>query len=82
MACEVDGENGVIFGGNHAANLNVKFNDGRIRNCHPGWRMKVFDRNGDIFYKSYRDETAIWAAAWKAAKAHNAKLTGRDNDDK
>jgi hypothetical protein len=52
MACEVDGESGVIFGGNHAANLNVKFNDGRVRNCHPGWRMKVFNGNGDIYYKS------------------------------
>ena len=27
------------------------------------------------FDKSYRDETSVWAAAWKSAKTHNAKLT-------
>lgn len=28
------------------------------------------------FDKSYRDETAIWAAAWKAAKTHNTEAKG------
>lgn len=28
------------------------------------------------FDRDLRDETAIWAAAWKAAKTHNAKVTG------
>lgn len=52
IACEVDGEQGVIWGGNHSANFNVKFPDGRIRNCHPGWRMKVFDGDGGVLYES------------------------------
>lgn len=36
--------------------------------------MAAFERyyGQSWFDKSYRDETAIWAAAWKAAKTHNA----------
>jgi len=51
--CEVDGERGVIWGGNHAANFNVKFDaDGRVRNCHPGWRMKIMNGDGDVLHQS------------------------------
>ena len=39
--CTVDGEYGVIWGGNSSANFNVKFTDGRIRNCHPGYKMRI-----------------------------------------
>lgn len=52
VRCEVDGEVGVIWGGNSAANFNVKFEDGRIRNCHPGWRMKIFSDDGEILHAS------------------------------
>lgn len=48
--CHVDGEDGQIVGGNHAANFNVKFPDGRIRNCHPHWRFQIFTPNGDLYY--------------------------------
>lgn len=42
--CTVDGDDGVIFGGNTSANFNVKFDsDGRVRNCHPYWKMKIYD---------------------------------------
>lgn len=50
--CEVDGEIGVIWGGNPADNLDVRFNDGRIRSCHPGWRMKILNDNGGVLYES------------------------------
>lgn len=50
--CEVDGKRGVIWGGNHSANFNVKFDDGHIGNCHPGWRMKIMNEDGDILHQS------------------------------
>ena len=51
--CEVDGKRGVIWGGNHSANFNVKFDDGgRIGNCHPGWRMKIMTGDGEILHQS------------------------------
>jgi hypothetical protein len=54
--CEVSGEYGRIWGGNHAANFNVKFDkDGRISNCHPYWKMKIFNKDGSILYE-YKDE--------------------------
>jgi len=49
--CEVDGRKGRIWGGNSSANFNVKFDDdGSIRNCHPYWRMKIFNKSGDVLY--------------------------------
>ena len=40
--CIVDGCKGVIVGGNHAANFNVKFEDtGQILNCHPEWKFTI-----------------------------------------
>lgn len=51
--CEVDGNKGVIWGGNHAANFNVKFDaDGRVNNCHPDWRMKITSASGDVIHDS------------------------------
>ncbi len=49
--CEVVGERGRIWGGNSSANFNVKFDsDGRIRNCHPYWKMKIFNKDGSVLY--------------------------------
>ena len=54
-ACSVSGEAGRIWGGNGSANFNVKFDsDGRIRNCHPYWKMKIFDKGGSVIYE-YKD---------------------------
>jgi len=52
MRCEVDGRKGTIEGGNGSANFNVQF-DGidAIRNCHPEWRMTVFNDDGSILYR-------------------------------
>jgi hypothetical protein len=51
--CEVDGMRGKIWGGNRSCNFNVKFDDGgRISNCHPGWRMKIMNEDGDVLYQS------------------------------
>lgn len=51
--CEVDGEQGKVWGGNSAANLNVLF-DGEKRpaNCHPNFRMKIFNDSGEVIYAS------------------------------
>ena len=52
IPCEVDGKKGRIWGGNHAANFNVKFDDdGRIINCHPYWKMKIFNKDGSLLYE-------------------------------
>lgn len=52
MICEVDGELGKIIGGNSSANFNVQFDDDkRIRNCHPYWKMKIFDDVGNLYYQ-------------------------------
>jgi len=50
-SCEVDGKNGSIVGGNSSANFNVKFADGKIMNCHPYWKMKIFDHEDGILYE-------------------------------
>jgi len=50
--CEVDGSKGFVFGGNSSANLNVKFENGQILNCHPYWRFKVWDFKGNLVYIS------------------------------
>ena len=51
--CEVDGKKGVIVGGNCSANLDVLF-DGRrhYNNCHPGYKMRIFNSNGGVCYES------------------------------
>lgn len=50
MACNVNGEDGVIVGGNHSANFNVKFSDGQIANCHPYWRFQIYTPDGVLYY--------------------------------
>jgi hypothetical protein len=51
--CIVDGDPGRIWGGNTAGNFNVKFDeDGKVYNCHPHWRMTVFNPDGSILYKN------------------------------
>lgn len=52
MPCKVDGRNGKVWGGNCSANLNVKFDDGQVSNCHPYWKMQIFSENGDVIYDS------------------------------
>lgn len=47
MRVEVDGRAGVLVDGNDSGNFDVLFVDtGVVMNCHPWWRMKYFDANG------------------------------------
>ena len=50
--CEVCGKKGVVWGGNSAANFNVKFANNQVSNCHPYWRMKIFNNDGSLLYES------------------------------
>ena len=51
--CEVDGRKGIIVGGNSSANLNVLFEDcPTVRNCHPGYKMRIFNPWGGVMYES------------------------------
>ncbi len=53
MRCEVDGKFGKVVGGNSGANLNVVFDGYKDpMNCHPGWRMKIFNSDGTVHYSS------------------------------
>jgi len=54
MRCEANGNAGQIIGGNSAANLNVVFDDEKATwsNCHPYFKMKIFNEDGSIFYQS------------------------------
>ena len=50
--CDVNGRSGIIVGGNSSANFNVRFDDDlTIRNCHPYWKMKIFNTDGNILYQ-------------------------------
>ncbi len=50
--CVVDGKCGRVWGGNSSANLNVKFNaDGQIMNCHPYFKMKIFNKDNTVLYE-------------------------------
>ncbi len=52
---EVDGKSGVIIGSNSAGNLDVCFTGTTCgSNCHPYWRVKYFDANGNII-REYGD---------------------------
>lgn len=54
MNVEVDGHKGVLVG-NKGLNLLVVFNGNDFgSNCHPWWRTKYFDNNGDLI-KEYQD---------------------------
>ena len=51
--CTVEGKHGVVFGGNHSANFNVKFDEtGKVLNCHPEYKMKIFSSNGDVIHQT------------------------------
>lgn len=51
--CEADGRKGVIVGGNFSSNLSVLFDgDNHIRNCHPDYRMRIFNKNGGLVRES------------------------------
>ncbi len=55
--CIVDGRAGRVWGGNSAANLNVKFDGQRgVSNCHPYWRMTIYDKAGNLVYKSPEEQ--------------------------
>lgn len=44
--CTVNGRAGVVVGSNRSANLDVKFNDDdSVGNCHPSWKLKIFNGN-------------------------------------
>lgn len=50
--CVVDGKNGEIVNGNHSGNFQVKFENGAVLNCHPYWKMTIYDSNWSILYMS------------------------------
>lgn len=51
--CEVDGRRGIIVGGNDSANLSVLFDDcDHVSNCHPRYRMRIFNKTGGVQYES------------------------------
>ena len=51
--CEVDGKPGKVWGGNSGANLNILFDgDNWPMNCHPYWRMKIFNPDGSVVFQS------------------------------
>lgn len=50
--CEVDGKMGVIWGGNSSCNFNVKFDSGEVFNCHPSFKMKIWDSRGVLIHES------------------------------
>ena len=51
--CEVNGRRGIIVGGNSSANLNVLFDgDNRYLNCHPYYKMRIFNGMGGVAYES------------------------------
>ena len=53
--CQVEGRPGFIIGGNTSMNFNVIFdNCVHIMNCHPGYKMKIFE-DGLVIYNSERD---------------------------
>lgn len=57
MTCTVDGRKGKIVGGNTSANFNVKFEDSkRVMNCHPYWKMRIFDESGNVHYDHSADK--------------------------
>ena len=54
MTVEVDGKKGKIAG-NHGHNLLVRYKKyGKAYNCHPWWRVKYFDKSGNLI-KEYGD---------------------------
>lgn len=55
MKVEVDGKPGRIVGGNRSLNLDICFDGNHWKeNCHPWWRMKYFDNQGNLI-KAFED---------------------------
>ncbi len=53
MRCEVNGQKGKVVGGNGSANFNVLFDgDKRSMNCHPEYKMTIFNDDGSIIHQS------------------------------
>jgi hypothetical protein len=53
MRCEVNGKAGRVWGGNGSANLDVLFDgEKRTMNCHPDWKMKIFNDAGEVIHAS------------------------------
>ena len=53
QACCVDGRSGKVWGGNASANLNVLFDGAsRASNCHPNYKMKIFNDVGEVVHSS------------------------------
>lgn len=51
--CKVDGKKGTIEGGNSSANFNVQFPHYEgVRNCHPEWKMKIYNDSGELIHDS------------------------------
>lgn len=51
--CTVEGRSGVVYGGNYSANLDIKFDDSNlIRNCHPNYKMCIYNDDGTSLYES------------------------------
>lgn len=48
MDVKVAGEHGVIMGSNSSANLDVLFDDGQVKNCHPMWNITYCEKNGAV----------------------------------
>lgn len=49
---EVAGKKGVIHGANRSCNFNVKMDEGGISNCHPYWKMKIYNSENSLVYES------------------------------
>ncbi len=58
MAVEVGGFKGEIAGKNSSANFDILFSEGPhkglILNCHPNWKIKYFDEQGNLI-KEFND---------------------------
>jgi len=51
--CKVNGRPGIIVGGNTSANLSVLFDDDScVKNCNPGYKMRIFNSVGGLVYES------------------------------
>ena len=51
--CEVDGMKGVIVGGNYSSNLDVVIDGNEyVSNCHPAYKMRIFNSMGGVCYES------------------------------
>lgn len=64
MQVEIDGSVGTIVGANASANLQVTFanqakHGSKPRNCHPTWRAKYFDENGELIAE-FNDDGCVF----------------------